>query len=63
MKKTYAVEVRYTAYTTITVEANNEDEAERLAYRELALDGDHRSSYGEWTLNSVEEIEGEEELK
>jgi hypothetical protein len=61
MKKTYEVEVRYTAYTTITVEADNEDEAERLAYRELVLDGDHRSSYGDWTLESVEEIEGESE--
>ena len=61
MKKTYEVEVRYTAYTTITVEADNEDEAERLAWRELELDGGERSNYGHWTLESVEEIEGENE--
>lgn len=54
--KTYEVEVKYTSYTVITVEAENEDEAEKLAWRELELDGGERSNYGDWTLESIEEM-------
>lgn len=55
--KTYEVEFRYESYTIVTVEAKSQEEAERLALRELSLDGDHRSSYGEWSLESIEEVE------
>ena len=55
--KTYEVEFRYTSYTIVTVEAESQEEAERRAMQELSLDGDYRSSYGEWLLESIEEIE------
>ena len=61
--KTYEVEVKYTSYTTITVEAENEDEAEKLAWRELELDGGERSNYGVWTLESIEEMETQEDAQ
>ena len=55
--KTYEVEVKYTSYTVITVQAENADEAEKLAWRELELDGGERSNYGEWALESIEEMQ------
>jgi len=59
MKKTYEVELRYESYTVITVEADNAEEAEALAWKELESDGSHRSDYGNWSLESVEEMKGE----
>lgn len=53
--KTYEVELRYTAYTTITIEANSQEEAEAIAWQELATDGSYRSDYGDWQLESIEE--------
>lgn len=34
--KTYEVELKYTSYTTITVEANSPEDAERLISKEKA---------------------------
>lgn len=59
MKKLFEVEMRYESYTTITVEADNAEEAEQLAWKELESDGSHRSDYGNWSLESVEEMKGE----
>lgn len=56
MKKTFEVELRYTSYTTITIEANTAEEAEELAWQELATDGSYRSDYGDWQLESIEEV-------
>ena len=53
--KTYEVELRYTSYTTITIEANSQEEAEAIAWQELATDGSYRSDYGDWRLESIEE--------
>ena len=53
--KTYEVELRYVSYTTITIEAENADEAEAIAWQELATDGSYRSDYGDWQLESIEE--------
>ena len=53
--KTYEVELKYTSYTTITVEARDQDEAQKLAWQELATDGSYRSDYGDWELESIEE--------
>lgn len=53
--KTFEIELKYTSYTTITVEAENLEQAEQLAWDELATDGSYRSDYGDWTLESIEE--------
>lgn len=58
MKKTFEVELRYESYTTITVEADSAEEAEKIAWNELATDGSYRSDYGDWSLESIEEIGG-----
>ena len=55
MKKLFEVEMRYESYTTITVEADNAEEAEKLAWEELESDGSYRSDYGNWSLESIEE--------
>ncbi len=53
--KSYAVELKYVSYTTITVEADSQEQAEQIAWDELATDGSYRSDYGDWTLESIEE--------
>lgn len=53
--KTYEVELKYTSYTTITIEAESADDAEAIAWTELATDGSYRSDYGDWALESIEE--------
>jgi hypothetical protein len=63
MTKMFEVELRYESYTVITVEAENADEAEKIAWDELATDGSYRSDYGNWSLESVEEVKTEGELK
>lgn len=54
--KIYEIEMRYTAYTTVTIEASSQEEAEAIAWQELETDGSHRSDYGNWQLESIEEI-------
>lgn len=57
--KTYEVELKYTSYATITIEANSAEEAEAIAWQELATDGSYCSDYGDWQLESIEEMKGE----
>lgn len=52
--KIFEVELKYTSYTTITIEAENQEQAENLAWQELQTDGSYRSDYGDWTLESIE---------
>lgn len=52
--KTYQVELKYTSFTTITIEADSADQAEALAWEELETDGSYRSDYGNWELESIE---------
>jgi hypothetical protein len=52
--KTYEVELRYESYVTITVEADNEDEAEAMAWKEIEADWPKHT--GSWSFESVEEI-------
>jgi hypothetical protein len=59
--KTYEVELRYTSYTVITVEAASQEDAETIAWDEIATDGSYRSDYGDWQLESIEEINETEE--
>lgn len=56
MRKMYEVELRYTSYTVITIEADDAEQAEVLAWQELATDGSYRSDYGDWVLESIEEV-------
>jgi hypothetical protein len=50
--KTFEVELEYTAYVTVTVLAENEDEAEAMATRSLEAS----KADGSWRVESVEEI-------
>lgn len=52
MKK-YEVEFRRTSFVTYTVEASSVEEAELIAYQELARDGSD-NGYADWTVESVE---------
>lgn len=61
--KMYEVELRYESYTTITIEANTPEEAEAIAWQELATDGSYRSDYGNWALESIEDVTHKGESK
>jgi ribosomal protein L20A (L18A) len=52
--KTFEVELQRTSYITVTVEAENEDDAEAKAYEEIA--NEHKYSDANWTTESIEEI-------
>lgn len=51
--KTYEVELRRISYITVTVEAEDEDDAEALAWQEV--DTKPNSDDAVWDLNSIEE--------
>ena len=51
----YEVMLTYTATTSIYVEARDKNEAEELAWQELASDGSYRSDYGDWSVDSITE--------
>lgn len=54
--KTYEVELRRTSYITITVEAENEDDAEEKAWREI--EGGRTDIYdAQWDVESIEEVQ------
>jgi hypothetical protein len=53
--KTYEVELERISYTTITVQAENEDAAEEAAWEELAK-GDFKDEAANWRVESVEEV-------
>ena len=54
MKKTYEVELRRTSYIVVTVEAENEADAEALAWQEsMAFHANHDAS---WDIESIEEV-------
>jgi hypothetical protein len=50
--KTFEVELQRTSYITITVEAENEDDAETKAYERIGDEGNDAS----WTTESIEEV-------
>ena len=54
MKKTYEVELRRVSYITMTVEAEDKDEAEELAWREIEH-GRADINDAEWDVSSIEE--------
>jgi ribosomal protein L20A (L18A) len=53
--KTYEVELQRTSYITITVEAENEDDAEDKAWREIE-GGRTDINDAEWDIRSIEEV-------
>ena len=57
-KKTYEVELRRESYVVLTVEADNEERAEELAWEELIRNG-HDFGDASWELESIEEKKGE----
>jgi hypothetical protein len=53
--KTYEVELCRTSYITVTVEANDEDDAEAQAWERVEADNVNIND-AVWDLNSIEEI-------
>lgn len=54
--KMFEVELKRTSYTTIRIEAENAEQAEELAWKELASDGSYGEGYAAWDLESIEEV-------
>ena len=55
--KTYQVELKRTNYVNITVEAESEEEAEQLAWKQI--DQDYYRDDGSWEIESIELNQGE----
>jgi hypothetical protein len=53
--KTFEVELRRTSYITMTVEAENEDDAETKAWAQIEADNVNIND-ASWDVESVEEI-------
>ena len=53
--RTYEVELRRTSYITLTVEAENEDDAEEKAWREIE-NGRTDIYDAQWDVESIEEV-------
>ena len=51
--KTYQIEMMHTSYVTLTIEAENKDDAEALAWKQV--DQDYYRDDGYWDLESIEE--------
>lgn len=49
----YQVELKRVAYVTMTIEADNQDQAEMLAWDELVTDGSWGTD-AEWFVESIE---------
>jgi hypothetical protein len=55
--KTYYIELKRTSYVNLTIEAESEDEAENLAWKEI--DKNYYRDDGSWELESIEVNQGE----
>lgn len=53
--KTYEVELRRTSYITVTVEAEDEDHAEELAWKEIET-GRTDINDATWEVESIKEV-------
>lgn len=51
--KTYQIGMKRTSYVTLTIEAENKDEAEALAWKQV--DQDYYRDDGYWDLEFIEE--------
>jgi hypothetical protein len=50
--KTYQIELKRTSYINLTIEAENADEAEALAWKQV--DQDYYRDDGAWDIESIE---------
>jgi hypothetical protein len=50
--KIYQIELKRTSYVNLTIEAENEDEAEGLAWKQV--DQDYYRDDGAWDIESIE---------
>ena len=50
--KTYQIELKRTSYINLTIEAENVDEAEALAWKQV--DQDYYRDDGHWDIESIE---------
>lgn len=53
--KTYQIELKRTSYINIEIEAESQDEAEALAWKQI--DQDYYRDDGHWDIESIEELE------
>jgi hypothetical protein len=53
--KTYGVELKRTSYIFVTVEAESEDDAEKLAWKHIEADGGININDSSWEVESIEE--------
>lgn len=54
--KYYQVELKRVSYVNINIEAESQEEAEALAWNELASDGSYGEGDASWELESVAEV-------
>lgn len=59
--KTFEIELKRTSYITLTVEAESEDKAEDLAWKQV--DQDYYRDDGTWDLESIEELTDDPETE
>jgi hypothetical protein len=55
--KIFEVELKRTSFVTIRIEAETADEAENLAWEELASDGSYGEGYASWDVELILETE------
>jgi hypothetical protein len=55
--KTYQIELKRTSYVTLNIEADSRDQAEELAWLELASDGSYGDRDANWDIESIQEDE------
>lgn len=59
--KTFEIEFKRTSYITLTIEAENEDEAETLAWKQV--DQDYYRDDGSWEIEYVKELDDDTETE
>lgn len=56
--KTYQVELKRVSYVTVSVDADNGDQAEEIAWKELER-YEHENGDADWSLESISEVDDE----
>ena len=56
--KNYQVELKRTSYVNMNIEADSLEEAEKLAWDELAADGSWGEGDAHWELEAIELTQG-----
>jgi len=54
--KYYQVELKRVCYVNLDIEAESQEEAEALAWKELASDGSYGEGDASWELESIAEV-------